>query len=353
MLIQDSRDLRAIQDGSVALVVTSPPYPMIEMWDGLFTSLSLDVGSSLRDEDFDDAFETMHAELDRVWVECHRVLMPGGIACINIGDATRAAGEDFRLFSNHARAIHGMNRAGFTTLPDILWRKPTNAPNKFMGSGMLPPGAYVTYEHEYILIFRNGSKRSFETPEQKALRRRSAYFWEERNLWFSDLWSDMVGSKQALAAKDARLRSAAFPFELPYRLIQMFSLYGDTVLDPFAGIGTTMAAALGSGRNSIGIERDPSLLQAIEGSLTLAPELGNQRAAARLEAHRELIDLRRSAGRLPEHLNRPYGFPVVTGQEVDLELCTTVSVTKTAEAAYAATHTPEIARVGLFDEEAG
>ena len=69
-------------------------------------------------------------------------------------------------------------------MPAILWRKPTNAPNKFMGSGMLPPNAYVTLEHEYILMFRWGAKREFSQEEQKRSRRESAYFWEERNGWF-------------------------------------------------------------------------------------------------------------------------------------------------------------------------
>ena len=61
---------------------------------------------------------------------------------------------------------------GFSALPAIIWRKQTNAPNKFMGSGMLPAGAYVTLEHEYILIFRKGAKREFSSPADKANRRR-------------------------------------------------------------------------------------------------------------------------------------------------------------------------------------
>jgi DNA modification methylase len=318
IVIADARELRGIADASVHLVVTSPPYPMIEMWDDLFTALSPAVGASFASRAFDAAFEHMHAELDRAWVECHRVLAAGGLACINVGDATRTVGGDFRLFANHARVISGMSRAGFTTLPDILWRKPTNAPNKFMGSGMLPAGAYVTYEHEYVLIFRKGPKRTFATPEEKASRRRSAFFWEERNVWFSDVWTDLVGARQDGADVETRSRSGAFPFELPYRLIQMFSLYGDTVLDPFAGTGTTLAAALASGRNSIGVEQDGGLAPAIESTLLSAPEVGRRRGAERLGAHREFVEARRAAGRVPEHVNRSLGFPVVTSQETDL-----------------------------------
>lgn len=147
---------------------------------------------------------------------------------------------------------------GYCVLPDIHWRKQSNAPNKFMGSGMFPAGAYVTYEHEYILVFRKGGKRVFKGAE-KALRQKSAFFWEERNVWFSDLW-DIKGTSQIItAAKASRDRSAAFPFEIPYRLINMYSAEGDTVLDPFAGLGTTTLAAIASNRNSLGVEIDEDI----------------------------------------------------------------------------------------------
>lgn len=71
-----------------------------------------------------------------------------------IGDATRTINGEFKLYNNHSRIVKSCSELGLTTLPDIIWHKTTNAPNKFMGSGMLPCGAYVTLEHEYILIFR-------------------------------------------------------------------------------------------------------------------------------------------------------------------------------------------------------
>ena len=259
----DARQMAALPDGSVALVVTSPPYPMIALWDEQFAAADPRIANALTAEDGNQAFESMHARLDAVWRECHRVLQPGGLACINIGDATRKIGGEFRLFSNHSRILHALTEIGFSILPDILWRKPTNAPNKFLGSGMLPAGAYVTYEHEYILIARNGVPRTF-SPADKARRRRSAFFWEERNAWFSDLWLGLVGARQLLGPSgidgaDARLRSAAYPFELAYRLIQMYSLIGDTVLDPFLGTGTTTTAAIASGRSSQGFEIEANL----------------------------------------------------------------------------------------------
>lgn len=314
----DARDLGAIPDGRVQLVVTSPPYPMIEMWDGLFAVLAPESASPLAAGDGERAFEAMHRALDRVWSECARVLAPGGFLCLNIGDATRTLGGDFRLYPNHARALSALRALGFAVLPDILWRKPTNAPNKFMGSGMLPAGAYVTYEHEYILIARKGGKRIFSSEAEKARRRRSAYFWEERNVWFSDLWMDLPGAGQGRVAPEARQRSAAFPVELPWRLIHMFSLQQDLVLDPFLGTGTTALAALAAGRSCVGVERDPALIPTIRATLEGIVPLGTQRARARLEAHRTFAATRAAEGRPLGHHNAAYDVPVMTSQEASL-----------------------------------
>ena len=316
--------MAAVPDDSVSLVVTSPPYPMIELWDAQFAAADPSIAQALSAERGTQAFELMHCCLDVVWRECHRVLQPGGLACINIGDATRKIGGEFRLFSNHSRILQALTKLGFSILPDILWRKPTNAPNKFLGSGMLPAGAYVTYEHEYILIARKGGPRKF-SPDDKARRRRSAFFWEERNVWFSDVWLDLVGTRQLLGNAglddpDARVRSAAFPFELACRLIQMHSLIGDTVLDPFLGTATTTAAAIAGGRSSIGFELEHSLEQPISDAIETAVPLGRKYAQRRLDAHLDFVQSREAAGRPCRHLNRHYGFPVVTGQETDLEL---------------------------------
>ena len=190
--------MRVVPDSSVHLVVTSPPYPMIEMWDDMFKRQSNKIATALKHQKGIEAFEWMHRELDPVWKETYRILVDGGIACINIGDAVRTVDEDFRLYPNHARILSAMLNVGFSALPLILWRKPTNAPNKFMGSGMLPGGAYVTLEHEYILIVRKGSKREFNRAPEKQIRRESALFWEERNNWFSDVWFGLVGTRQKL-----------------------------------------------------------------------------------------------------------------------------------------------------------
>ncbi len=305
---------------SFELVVTSPPYPMIAMWDEAFSSMAPKSKEALSSNDGQLAWELMHDALDGVWANIFAAIKEGGIACINIGDATRTVDETFRLYPNAARITNGMIEAGFTPLPDIIWRKPTNAPNKFMGSGMLPPGAYVTYEHEYILIFRKGSKRTFATEAEKHNRRRSAYFWEERNRWFSDIWQNISGIHQLLASEATRNRSGAFPFTVPMRLIQMYSVYGDTVLDPFVGTGTTMAAAVASGRSSIGVEVDAGLHPKISDYIQLGAEASGEISQRRIRAHMESTLERTAASGEVKHSNVNYGFPVVTTQERLMEL---------------------------------
>src|SRR5262249_29573455 len=139
------------------------------------------------------SFEAMHAVLDGVWRECARALMPGGIACVVVGDALRTVDGRFRLFANHARVMQAFGATGFDALPYILWKKPTNKPNAFLGSGFLPPNAYVTLDCEFILIMRKGGLRRFEARD--ARRRRSAYTKPERDLWFSQIW-DLKGARQ-------------------------------------------------------------------------------------------------------------------------------------------------------------
>jgi DNA modification methylase len=338
LLIGDARDLSAITPGSVQLVVTSPPYPMVEMWDEAFAALDPAVPGLLAAGEGMAAFAAMHAALDPVWAGCARALCEGGLLCVNIGDATRSLAGEFCLYPNHVRLSAALMALGLTPLPDVLWRKPTNAPNKFMGSGMLPAGAYVTYEHEYILIFRKGGKRVFSA-EDRARRAASAYFWEERNLWFSDLWADLPGAVQRLRPEDPRARSGAFPFELPWRLIHMYALQGDVVLDPFVGTGTTMAAALAAGRSSIGVERLPGLAPLVAAALDRALAEGPGRAAARLAAHARRMEERAAAGKPAGHLAQAYGLPVVTRQEALLQPLIPVQLSRSGET-WTATHAP-------------
>lgn len=297
-----------------ALVVTSPPYPMIAMWDELFEH------SPEADRPGMEVFEAMHAELDRVWAALAEALIPGGIACINIGDALRTWGDEFGLYPNASRITMRFCSLGFTPLPRIIWRKSTNAPNKFMGSGMLPGGAYVTLEHEHILIFRKGGKRRFQDEESKVLRRRSAYFWEERNRWFSDLW-DLAGERQLLKRDASRERSAAFPLELAYRLISMYSLQGDLVVDPYLGTGTAALAAAAAGRSFLGCELDHELAaSALDLVADRAADTSASIARERLKAHRRFVEEYTARKAAPKYVNSFYDLPVITAQERELIL---------------------------------
>jgi site-specific DNA-methyltransferase (cytosine-N4-specific) len=236
---------------------------MIEMWDSLFRRMDPKIAelldeltSSNRDTSAlaKSVYELMHTQLAKVWRGCYRVLCQGGIACINIGDATRTINGRFRLFPNHAKVIEQCEKIGFITLPSIVWKKPTNKPNAFLGSGFLPPNGYVTQDLEHILIFRKGDPRKF--PAKDATRYSSSFTKAQRDVWFSQAWS-VRGTPQALGK--SHRRSAAFPEEIPRRLISMFSLIGDTVLDPFLGTGTTAKVAGELSRNSIGFELDDTL----------------------------------------------------------------------------------------------
>ena len=118
-----------------------------------------------------------------------------------------------------------------------------------------------------------------------------------------------------------RARGAGpFPFELAYRLVCMYSIKGDTVLDPFGGTGISAAAALAAGRNAVSVELDAALLPVARLLLQALPEFANQHIRQRLRRHMEFAQKRVAEGGAFKHLNRNYGFPVVTSQERELML---------------------------------
>ncbi len=256
IILGDSRNMKEIADNSIHQIITSPPYPMIELWDNLFEKMGC------------QTFDDMHEYLATVWQECYRILVEGGIACINIGDALRKVDGNFQLFPNHARVTQHCEELGFTSLPYILWQKPTTKPNAFLGSGFIPPNAYVCLDCEFILLFRKGGPRSF--PPKELYRYASQYTMAERNAWFTQIWR-LPGARQETDVLSRRV--AAFPEEIAYRLIRMFSIMGDTVLDPFVGTGTTMKIAMLTHRNSYGYEIDSRLLPTVRARLAQAQEI--------------------------------------------------------------------------------
>ena len=270
IILGNSQQMPELADGSIQLMVTSPPYPMIKMWDDLFATADPKIGelwhkleANGQEGTVRQIYGAMHDYLGKVWLETYRVLADGGIACINIGDATRRLNGKFQLFPNHSRIIEICEKIGFTTLPYILWKKPTTKPKykgkgAFLGSGFLPPNAYVTLDCEFILLFRKGNLRKF--PVHDPARYDSVFTKPERDEWFSQIWA-LKGTRQI--ASELERRTAAYPEEIADRLIKMFSIKGETVLDPFLGSGTTAKIALQNKRNSVGYETDSNLIPLI------------------------------------------------------------------------------------------
>lgn len=243
------KDTRAsnLDKGSVDLIVTSPPYPMVEMWDEF--------------GDYDD----QHDMIEEVLEMCWDMLREGGIVCLNIGDATRSVDGDFQCYPNHSEVTVRARTVGFTPLVPVHWFKPTNKPNSFLGSGFHPPNCYVTQDTEYILILRKGSKRAL--PDDRVLWDASQFTKEERDTWFCQQW------RVSGVGQDG---TAQFPLTIPYRCIRMFSLLGDTVVDPFAGTGTTIQMARALGRHGIGFEVNEGRRQYVEGRLDKVHGISNR-----------------------------------------------------------------------------
>jgi DNA modification methylase len=272
----NSQQMPEITDASIHLMVTSPPYPMIKMWDNQFATIDPQIATLWQKLETDGKEETvtqiynaMHEALAKTWRETYRVLIDGGIACINVGDATRTLNGKFRLFPNHSRIIEHCEKSGLTTLPYILWKKPTTKPKykgkgAFLGSGFLPPNAYITLDCEFILLFRKGKLRKF--PPNDPCRYASAFTKQQRDEWFTQIWN-IKGTRQTTSQTEKRI--AAYPEEIVNRLIRMFSVKGDTVLDPFLGSGTTVKLAISNERNSIGYETDESLIPLMKKKISI------------------------------------------------------------------------------------
>jgi DNA modification methylase len=286
IIFGNSQHMPEIESGSVQLMVTSPPYPMIQMWDELFckdqkiAALWRKLEADCNGEILRQIYDAMHESLAKVWAETYRVLVDGGIAAINIGDATRSINGKFQLFPNHSRITEVCEKIGFTTLPYILWKKPTTKPKykgkgAFLGSGFLPPNAYVTLDCEFILLFRKGKLRKFEPHHPE--RYESKFTKVQRDEWFSQIWQ-FKGIRQT--ADELERRTAAYPEEVAERLIRMFSVKGELVLDPFLGSGTTMKVAIETQRNSIGYELDQNLLATITNKI--APYIVKKAANAEI-----------------------------------------------------------------------
>lgn len=238
----DARDLSFLADESVHLVVTSPPYWNLKRYNDNPDQLG-----------HVESYETFLSELEKVWRHVYRILVPGGRLVCVVGDvcvARRNFGRHL-VFPLHADICVICRRIGFDNLNPIVWHKIANAsyevPNgsKFLGKPY-EPNAIIKNDMEFILMQRKPGGYRKPTDAQ---RRESKISKEEFDRWFQQIWN--------ITGASTKHHPAPFPLELALRLVRMFSFAGDTVLDPFAGSGTTMVAALKAGRNSIGIEIDP------------------------------------------------------------------------------------------------
>jgi len=245
----DARDLSWLSDRSVHLVVTSPPYWTLKEYEPNRLQLA-----EIAD------YELFLDQLDKAWRECERVLVPGGRICCVVGDVCvprRRHGRHY-VMPLHADTQVRMRKLGLECLTPILWLKIANGATEAVGNGMgfygkpYQPGAIIKNDVEYILFFRKGGDYRSPSPIQKAL---SMLTKQEVRAWLRSAWSDIRGESTRGG------HPAPFPQSLAERLIRLFSFAGDTVLDPFAGTGTSCAAALAAGRNSIGCDIEPRYLK--------------------------------------------------------------------------------------------
>ncbi len=245
----DARDLSWIPDASIHLVVTSPPY---------WTLKEYAHGNSAQMGHFED-YEHFLNQLDRVWRECKRILLGGGRICCVVGDVCipRKRGGRHYLVPLHADIQVRAGKLGLDCLQPILWHKIANGATEAEGNGAgfygkpYQPGGIIKNDIEYILFLRKGGEYRTTPTIQKAL---SMLTKEEMNNWQRSIWSDLRGASTRAG------HPAPYPVELAERLIKLFSFAGDTVLDPFAGTGSTSQAAIISGRNSIANEVEPAYI---------------------------------------------------------------------------------------------
>lgn len=241
-LIQgDARNLSYIQDESIHLVVTSPPYWTLKRYNEHENQMG-----HIAD------YETFLDQLSKVWKEVYRIIVPGGrLVCI-VGDVclSRKKNGRHRVVPLHSDISVMCRKIGFDNLNPIIWHKISNANyevnngTKFLGRPY-EPNAIIKNDIEFILMQRKPGGYRKPTEEQ---RKMSIIQKDDFNKWFQQFWS--------IGGASTKIHPAPFPLEIAYRLVRMFSFCGDTVLDPFCGTATTMLAAMESGRNSMGIEID-------------------------------------------------------------------------------------------------
>lgn len=235
-----AESMQELEDNSVHLIVTSPPYWNIK-----------DYGSD-NQIGYQDSLAGYLKRLKAVWQECHRVLKPGCRMVINIGDQYHRAtdGRPYQITPLNAHVINSVLDATsqeMLFLGNIIWQKISNTETSggasVMGSYGRPRNGYVSYDYEYISIFR---KPGDDPKVPQEIVDADEISLEEWRTLFAGHWN--------FTGKDQDNHPAPFPEELPRRIMRMFSFSGDVVLDPFLGSGTTIKVADEMDRSSVGYE---------------------------------------------------------------------------------------------------
>jgi site-specific DNA-methyltransferase (adenine-specific) len=237
---KNSQNMKEVEDGEVQLVITSPPYWNIK-----------DYGNE-QQIGYRDSLPQYFRKLNKVWAECIRTLSDGCRLCINIGDQYLRASETtpYQIIPLHAMLVNSLmdsHSKEMLYLGSIIWKKipttKTSGGASVMGSYGYPRNGYVSYNYEYIAIFKKKGNAPKPNSELKKKSKIELFEWREL---FNGIWN-FKGARQVGHV-------AIFPDELPRRLMRMFTYEGDTVLDPFLGSGTTSRVAWELGRNSVGYE---------------------------------------------------------------------------------------------------
>lgn len=266
IIIGDSRGMKEIEDDSVHLMVTSPPYYGVPMWQKFLKNIGVEyIGPSHSQrkklpkkeviKNNKEGEKIFHDYLDRVWKECYRVLVPGARCAINVMNIHNST---HGIWFNTDEIRKRMFDIGFVQREEIIWLKEGQQHHSPMGSAFYPWGTLLTNLIEHIMIFQKPGKRDV-SKVPKDIKEKSKLLWRELRDWTDkNVWV----MKAASATKEKHL--APYPLEVPWRIIKLYTFIGDTVLDPFLGSGTTTQAASILKRNSIGYEIDESFLDIIK-----------------------------------------------------------------------------------------
>lgn len=250
--------MKKINNESVQLVVTSPPYFDLKDYEN---ESQIGFGSS--------TYEEYLRNLNEVWKECIRVLVPGGKICINVmpillsGNATKFKKRVTKtVISDIEKFMESTEEMYHHSL--FIWDKRKYSRFSSFGSYPYPPNMFSTYPYEWIIVF---SKQGDRDKVSKEIKEKSKLTKDEWMNWaINSIW-DFAPAKAT-----HEKHPAPFPDEMPKRLIKLYSFYGDTVLDPFAGTGTTLKVARQLGRKSIGYEINEEYIKLAENKVSVVNE---------------------------------------------------------------------------------